>query len=120
MSSIIGINSEWSRLKGAPKRPGVSVYIKQNIWSIDSQISRARPINEHMDDLLKRISRVIDRLKIISEEQGNYIEFGCVLRSKEEPTLYFTKEQLEMINRIGADIDVDLYYWERTEKDEIA
>ena len=113
LSSRIGIQHEWAKVKGDPKRPGVPIYHKQNIWAIRSQISRDKPINEHIDDLLKRIIPVIDILKEISVEQGNYIEFGCILRSEEEPSLFITKEQIQIISKIGADIDIDLYYHER-------
>jgi hypothetical protein len=113
---ILGIKCDKSQLKGDIQRPHAIVNIKRNAWFIFSQLPRDFSLEDQVKDLLGRISAVIDKIKTIADQPGNDVELGCIVHSKKESPINFTKETIAILFQMGASIDVDLYYFDRTWK----
>lgn len=112
IDNILNIDCDKSYLKNE-LRGKTLIREKENGWIIYSRISRDLPINNHIEDILERISLVIDKINDIANKPDTEVELGCIIHSTEEPPVYFTKEQISIIGKIGASIDIDLYYWQK-------
>ena len=112
INAILGIECDKGYRTG-DKRGGTIIREKENGWIIFSRISRDAPMEDHIEDLMGRVASVIDKIRNIADQPGTEVELGCVVHSKEEPPLFFTKEVIAVLCRMGACIDVDLYYYDR-------
>ena len=112
ISSILGIKCDKGYNKG-DRRGNTIIYEKENGWIIFSQISRDLPLIEHVKNVLERISPVIEKVKALEEKPGIEVELGCVIHAKKEPPIFFTKDVILALSKIGASIDIDLYFWQR-------
>ena len=110
--SILGINCEKGYLKG-DLRGRTIIREKQNGWIIYSQVPRDAPLTDHIQDLLERVSPIIEKISGIAKQPDTEVELGCVIHASEEPPLFFTKSQVATLCQMGASIDVDLYFWQR-------
>jgi hypothetical protein len=116
ISSILGMTYDKSQSKGDVQRPHGIVHIKNNAWFIFSQLPRDLPLEEHVKNLIGRVSPVIDKIRTIAEQPGNDVELSCVIHSKKKSPLNFSKETIVALCQMGASIDVDLYFFDRTWK----
>jgi hypothetical protein len=112
IDSLLGLSCDKSYIKDE-HRGHSKIQEKENGWIIYSQISRELPLNLHIENLLKRISSFSDKVREIAGYQETEVEFSCIIHAKEEPPLFFTKEQVSILAAIGASIDIDIYYWQR-------
>jgi hypothetical protein len=117
VTSILGIACDKGYERGDIIRPHGIVHRKENQWFIYSRISIEAPLEGHVNDLLKRVSSIKDKIKNIADQPDNDVELSCVIHSKEETPLFFTKEVIYALCEMGASIDVDLYYWTHKPKD---
>ena len=114
VTSLLGIGCDKGYRKGDPiVRPHATLREKQHAWIIHSQSPKDAPLEEHINELLARVSSSIDEIKNISDQPGTTVQLGCVFYSKHEPPLFFTKDMINALCRMGAEIDVDMYFWDK-------
>lgn len=116
VTAILGLNCDRSHEKGPIVRPHATVYRKNHQWFMYSQISRKAPLEEHILDLLNRASPVRGKIKGIADQPGNDVELALVVHSKEEFTLNLSKEVIAALYQMGASVECDLYFFDRTWK----
>jgi hypothetical protein len=116
ISSFIGLKCDRSQTKGDLQRPHGIIHIQNNSWFIFSQLPRDAPLEDHVNNVLERVSSVVDKIRIVADQSGNDVELSCVIHSKDKSPLNFTKETIAAICRMGASIDIDLYFFERSWK----
>jgi hypothetical protein len=117
VNSILGIKCDQSYLIG-DRRGRTNILEKENGWIIFSNIPRDAPLEDHVKNLLERVSPIIDKIRGIADRPDAEVELGCVIHANEEPPLFFTKEVVATLHRMGASIDVDLYFWTRDSEEE--
>jgi len=93
-------------------RPHGIVHVKENQWFIYSRINREEPLENHVRDVLDRISHRKKEIRKIAAQPETDVELSCVIHSKDSPGINFTRETVSILHQIGASVDVDLYYWE--------
>jgi hypothetical protein len=108
MSEMVGMKPDKSYIKG-DHRGNTTIKQKENGWIIYSQVERAAPLQDHINSLLKRIENYTSRIEEIAKQPNVEIELGCTVWSGDRPPLYFTREQISILNKICASIDIDLY-----------
>lgn len=90
---------------------------KQNGWMLNIQILNSEDLEEHITELLNKLSPIWDR--VVKLSQLYYAEINCVVYSYEAqgPGLHLDKKTLEKIVELNAEIDLDYYsLYESTEK----
>jgi hypothetical protein len=112
LDSIIGIRCDKGYIIG-DLRGHTIIREKENGWIVYSRISRDASLESHVKDLLERVGPVVDKIRNIADQPGTEVELGCVIHSKEEPPLFFTKEMIATLCQMGASVDVDLYFYDR-------
>ncbi len=108
ISEIVGIKPDKSYLKGE-RRGKTKIQQKENGWIIYSKVGRNAPLQDHINNLIERIENHTDQIANIAKNQDVEVELGCTVWSDDRPPLYFTKEQISILNKICAGIDIDLY-----------
>ncbi len=98
--------------EGEPTVPGTGIINKQNGWGISSGLGDDRDFASHVDALYKRIT---DHIEEFTEIGNRYhAEIACALylydyRDGSIPTIRFTRHETDLLQRIGAEIDFDIY-----------
>jgi hypothetical protein len=115
INTILGMKSDKSYLTGEIIKPSI-IRHKTNGWIIYSRLSRNIPLEEHVKDLIKRVTPIVEMIKQLVERPDIEVEFGCIIYTSDRPAIFFTKEQIATISSMGASIDIDLYLL--PEKDE--
>ncbi len=113
VSAILGLECDKGYEKGNIVRPHGIVQRKEHQWFIYSRIPRSVPLEDHVKDVLDRVSGVTEKICALAKQPATEIELGCVIHSKESPALVFSTDVVVTLCKMGASIDVDLYYWER-------
>jgi hypothetical protein len=113
VSSILGLNCDKGYEIGDIVRPHGIVHRKENQWLIYSRVPRNAPLQDHVKDVLGRVAPVMEKIGNIADQPDTEVELGCVIHAIEEPPLFFTREQVAIIFKMGASIDVDLYFWQK-------
>jgi hypothetical protein len=108
ISEIVGIKPDKIYIKG-DRRGKSSIKQKENGWIIYSRIRRDSPLQDHISDLFERIYNKTDEIAEITKQPNTEVELGCTVWSSDRPPLYFTKEQISIISKIQASLDIDLY-----------
>jgi hypothetical protein len=117
VTSLLGIRCEKSYQEGdLIVRPHATLRQQQNAWIIYSQCPGNSALEDHVKDLLARVSACLDKIKNISDHPGTTVELGCVFYSKNAPPLFFTKDMISTLARMGAEIDIDMYFWDPTSR----
>jgi len=92
---------------GEARVPGLAIMEKQNIWLLDSGLTRAHDLDGHLHALLDRISSCHAELTELSK--CNSVEVSAVLYTNERPAIYFDPSMIGTFGAIGASLDIDLY-----------
>jgi hypothetical protein len=107
ITSKIGLNPTDTWKLGESISVGTLVY-EENGWQLGV-------VHEEEVDLEVAVKKLLDMLEMSSEEiaelaEENYAEISCIVFAVEcVPVLHFSRETLERITRLGAEIDIDLY-----------
>ena len=80
---------------------------KDNGWVVNSGLDKNASIDNHFEELLRKLSPLSEMIKLLSEE--NYVEVSCAVYADEIPSLHFEKDVIHRICKLGANLDVDLY-----------
>jgi hypothetical protein len=108
ISNILGILYDECHLVG-DLRKNTIIQEKENVWIIRSHLLRSISINEHINELLERISPTIERIGELATQHEIRVQFSCVIFTSTRPPLSFSREQVVLISKLGANIDIDLY-----------
>lgn len=91
------------------RRGGTTIYEKENAWLVYSRIPRYAPLQDHVSDILERVSPVVEKIGGMAKQADVEVEFGCIVHTSDRPAMFFTKEQITAICKMGASLDIDLY-----------
>jgi hypothetical protein len=107
ISKRIGIDCDkcW---KAGDRRGRPLMMSKANWWMVHSSKNEKIPLKKQLDLLLKRLAPFSEKIRALSEN-GNKVEFSCVVYDTHVPGLNFKKDILEAIARLGGSLDIDLY-----------
>lgn len=108
LDSILGIKCDKSYLIG-DRRGNTIIHEKENGWIVYSRVSRNAPLLDHICDVIERISPIKEKIGNVARQPDVEVEFGCTVRTRNRPAIFFTKEQIKVIHAMGASIDIDLY-----------
>lgn len=108
INSILGISCDEGYHTG-DQRGKTIIHEKENGWMIFSQVPRKPPMEDHIKNILDRVSPITDKIRTLSERSDVSVQLGLVIYTEDRPALFFTKEQVRAICDIGASIDVDIY-----------
>ena len=109
INSILGMTCDKSWSIGEVIKPS-SRRAKKNICDYYSRIEQDAPLEDHIKDLLERVSPIIGKIKSLSIQPGIDVWFNCVVHTNTRPAIFFTNEQISTINAMNANLDVDLYW----------
>jgi hypothetical protein len=115
LNAIVGMNCDKSRLAGASIGSSL-IRARKNTWIIYSRLPRDLHIENHIEDLLKRVSPITDKIRRLADQPDVEVVFGCVIYTREQPAMDFNREQVAAICDLGARIDIDLYFLPRRRK----
>lgn len=104
-----GVSRKGQLVKIGSKDKKVEVMASQNVWRLDSTLGPAVALEQHIDGLLKILAPHANK---ISQELADYrIKFRCTLLYEDSrPGITLTKNQLQQIADLGADLDLDFYF----------
>jgi pyruvate formate-lyase activating enzyme-like uncharacterized protein len=108
ISEILGIQPTKAWKKG--ELIGKSILRrKQNGWELKIQIPDSEDLDEHITELLKKLSPAWE--KVINLNQLYYAEISCVVYSYEAqgPGLHLDKKTLKQMAELNAEVDLDYY-----------
>ena len=99
-------------LKGQLSTPKGGVKLKYNGWALSSSADKHAEFKDHIKALLDRIQPNIERFERICNQY--YTELSCAVYiyygdESDRPWINFTKEELHLLDRLGAEIDFDIY-----------
>jgi hypothetical protein len=108
ISEVLGIQPTEICKKGELISKGSRRH-KQNAWELKIQIPDSEDLDEHIAELLNRLSQVWE--KVINLNKLYYAEISCVVYSYEAqgPGLHLDKKTLKQIAELNAEIDLDYY-----------
>ena len=108
LDSILGMKCDKGYLIG-DRRGNTIIHEKENGWIVYSRVSRSAPLQDQICDVIERISPIKEMIGNIAKQPGVEVEFGCAIRMRNMPAIFFTKEQIAVIHAMGASIDIDLH-----------
>jgi hypothetical protein len=108
ISNLLGMQYDKSHVIGDLRKHTI-IREKENAWILESHLSRSISINEHIGELLERVTPIIEKIGQLINQSDIEVQFGCVIFTSKRPRLSFSKEQVVSISKMGASIDVDLY-----------
>lgn len=108
LNSFLGIKCDKGYLIGDLRKPSI-IREKENAWIVYSRLSRYAPLEQHIKDVLERVSPIKGRIGEISSRPDVEVEFGCSVHTANRPAMFFTRQQVADICAMGASIDIDLY-----------
>ena len=109
LNSVLGMRFDKGYHTG-DVRGRSTIKSKENSWIIYSRISRNLPLENHIKDLLEGVSPISEKIRTVADQSDFEVIFGCIIYTRDRPALFFTKEQVATIYRMGAGIDIDLYF----------
>jgi hypothetical protein len=108
INTFLGMTCDKSRLKGDTIGRSI-IRAKSNEWIIYSRVPRNTPLSNHIEDLLDRVSPVIEKIRNLVDRADIEVELNCVIYVADSPAMFFTREQVATIGKMGAGVDIDLY-----------
>jgi len=95
--------------RGGDAIAGTARKYKENGWLLQAPATRGEGIASQLSALLDLLESRGDKLKGIVSHC--YSEFSCVIYANEYvPEIHLEAEIVQRIGRLGAAIDIDLYY----------
>lgn len=108
ISKMLGIQCDECHAKG-DLRKRTLIDEKENSWILKSNLSKNISINEHIGELLVRVSPKAGIIGELVNQSDIEVQFSCVIFTSRRPPLSFSKEQVALINKMRANIDIDIY-----------
>jgi hypothetical protein len=106
ITAILGINSTENWKRGEKLSP--FQQYKSNGWVYKIVQKNVKCVGEMIDDLVATFSAKVASFEKIPKNSYIEISIVCFLK-KGRPWFFFSKENLDFIHKIGAEIDFDLY-----------
>ncbi len=106
LDSLLGVKCDRGFLD---VRPSTTIRYKSG-WLLRSRLPGKAPLEDHVKDLLERVSPIAEKIGSIAQRPNVEVQFGCVIYTSTRQEFYFTREQVAAICAMGAYIDVDLYF----------
>ena len=106
ITKLIGISPDKSWHIG-DARPKTTISEKQHGCLFNSRLPKTASLEAHIEALLSLLLPHAESIRSLSSEDT--VEFSCVIYASTAPALYFDKEIIMKIGRLGASLDVDLF-----------
>lgn len=90
-------------------KPGSGLIFENSGWRIESDLAQARPVGDHVENLLNRLAPGWDALKTISSAYYIELALAITIREGDRPELHFDAATVRKLAEINAHVDVDLY-----------
>ncbi len=78
-----------------------------NGWVLGSGFSQSTPLEEQLEPFLNRLTTYSAKIRRLSVH--NIVELSCIVYAVAPPALYFNKNVISSIAKLGANFDIDLY-----------
>lgn len=101
----LGVPADNSWYKGA-RRKGTALVEKENGYEFQALLATDAPIEEQVDVLLLRLDPIIEKIRALRCDR---VQLTCIVYASEVPSIRFPPSAIEILGRMGASIDVDLY-----------
>ncbi|AXQ29166.1 DUF4279 domain-containing protein [Solimonas sp. K1W22B-7] len=110
ISEALGLKCDKSGMPGAAAPAGIR---DTHGWILNSGLAEDAPLDEHTASLLRRLSGVHGRISALSVDCD--VVFSCAIycESADAPALHFEKSFVSEITKLGASLDIDLYFLNR-------
>ena len=86
---------------------------KQNpgFWTLSSCHYESWELDDALTEIIHEIEDKIEPIKKICEMNSGKVKFSfvCIFTSESVPCLYFDQRFLDIVHRLGADIEFDMY-----------
>jgi hypothetical protein len=109
LKSQIGLSPSRSMRKGE-LIPSTLLVHKSNVWELVSGLQESASIQDQLMALFFRFEPVANRIAALSKIAE--ITVSCVVYCTRQPDLYVKPELIQKISKIGAGIDIDVYWTE--------
>jgi len=107
VTSTIGLSPTQSHRRGEPLAGTVH---KDDLWAFGTEEEVDFDLPRHVDFVLQGISPFSAELNQLRERFGLSATLNCVVWiGSPTPILSFSKETLDRISQLGADLDIDSY-----------
>lgn len=108
----LGLGEVWA--KGDPV-PGSPVMLrKEGGWELHSELTQDHELEEQLGSLLRRLHGCWPELVSAATFGGAELSVALFVGRGAQPAVRLNAEQVRALAEIGADLDLDLYNWERT------
>ena len=106
ITELIGIAPDrvW---RAGDLRPNTIIIEPDNGWVLDSGLPKSSSVELAFEAVLTRLSPYEFRISELSKYNG--IVLSCIVYTSSAPALYFDKAAIQRLNKLGADLDIDLY-----------
>ncbi len=108
VDSALGIKCDKSYHSGDLRKPTI-IREKKNGWIINSRLPRDASLEDHIKDLLSRVSGLEDKIRELADRPGVEAEFTYVVFTNERLILFFPRKVVDTFFRMGVDLDIDFY-----------
>ena len=85
---------------------------KHNGWSVATPRQESLDLGKQLRDLLRELEPKFSSIAALRERFGFDVEVSCAIYiNGETPSMHLDRETLSMVERLGAEIDFDLYVY---------
>lgn len=106
ITSATGLQCDKSWHAGDTRKP-TTIVEKDNGWILNSGLSEAASLDEHMESLLGMIEPAKEVIRSFSATDS--VELSIVIYAPSPPALNFPYSIINRAAELGASIDIDLY-----------
>jgi len=113
LTQILNIQPTAIYKKGEPAKYGSNRILTFNSWVLKTPEEESSDIDIQMDKLIQLIGKQISMLQTLKHESPQYELRVCiVIYSKNNllPGMLLSTRHINFLNKIGADIDFDIYF----------
>jgi len=110
INSLLSIQADYFQVLGEMNRLKTKVY-PLHVWMLKNEhqvkgVNIGDQIEECISRFLQRVELASSLIKNLSKE--HQVEVGLYLFVREVPPISLSKEQIELITKLGASLDIDI------------
>jgi hypothetical protein len=106
ITKLVGVKPTRTQIAGNAIPSGTKKPVK--VWTLEAVSDRSAPLHEHIESLMALMKPATSHLQKIS--RGASVLLSCVIYDfTRDVALGFSKEAVESLGAMGAEIDIDYY-----------
>lgn len=108
VTQILGVNPSGYLHKG---EQGKFATAKETSWYIETQLSEALDINEHLTEIINILASKKKELIELKEKYKLEYLLSIIINIKhaQAPAVYFEHDIIKFLNDVKAEVDIDMY-----------